>query len=61
MGVSGVGSKVVGFVAVDKPLSDTVYHAADHGRGDLRFSYRRSRSTETASVVTSLLLLHLKI
>ena len=38
MGVSGVGSKVVGFVAVDKPLSDTVYHAADHGRGDLRFS-----------------------
>jgi hypothetical protein len=34
MGVRRVGRKVVGFVAVDKPLLDVLYHAAYHGTGD---------------------------
>ena len=38
MSISSVGSKVAGFVAVDKSLLDAVYHAADHGRGDLGFT-----------------------
>ena len=38
MGIRSVGSKVVEFVAIDKPLLDAVYHAADHGKGDLGFA-----------------------
>ena len=38
MGIRGVGSKVVEFFAVDKLLLDAVYHAADHGKGDLGFA-----------------------
>ena len=40
MGISRVGSKVVGFVAVDEPLLDTMDHAAYHRRGDLGFAYK---------------------
>jgi hypothetical protein len=37
MGVSRVGRKVVGFVAIDQPLLDALYHAACHGKGDQGF------------------------
>ena len=38
MGTRRVSSKVVDFVAVDKPLLDALYHAAYHGTGDLGFA-----------------------
>jgi len=38
MGIRSVAGEVVEFVAVDKPLFNAVYHAADHGKGDLGFA-----------------------
>jgi hypothetical protein len=35
VGVGSVGSEVIGFGAVCKPLLNAVNHAADHGEGDL--------------------------
>ena len=35
MSVGRVGGKVIGFIAVSKPLLNALDHAADHGRGDL--------------------------